>query len=130
MQHKIVILPCNGDSAAGSITWIAAQELVLEGKARWYSAESQDIGSTATDTVESEPFIILDGCDRQCLFNIFLEKGLIGEHTLALTDVGIEPIFMRDITRSDIELAKDAVIAECTSVDTMQPPLFPGCCCK
>lgn len=130
MRHKIVILPCNGDSAAGHITWIAAQELVLDGKAQWYSAESQASGPSITGTVESKPFIILDGCDRQCLFNAFLENGLVGEHRLALTDVGIEPMYMKDITRNDIELAKDAVIAECTPVDTMQPPLFSGCCCK
>ncbi|MGB3210720.1 MAG: putative zinc-binding protein [Desulforhopalus sp.] len=130
MQHKIVILPCKGDSAAGHLTWIVAQELVLEEKAQWYSEESQTNRPSVTDTVESKPFIILDGCDRRCLFNALLDKGLVGEHQLALTDVGIEPMYVKDITRNDIELAKDAVMAECTSVDTMKPPLFSKCCCK
>ncbi len=130
MQHKIVILPCNGDSAAGNITMIAAQELVLEGKAQWYSAENEDNRLAITDTAESKPFILLDGCDRQCLFNSFLEKGFVGEHHMALTDVGIDPVYLDDITRNDIDLAKDAVIAECTSVDEMQSPRFSGCCCK
>jgi len=130
MPHKIVILPCNGDSPAGRITWIAAQELVLEGKAQWYSGQSEDNGPSVTDTVESKPFIILDGCDSQCLFNTFLEKGLVGKHHLTLPDVGIEPMYMKDVTRNDIELAKDAVIAECTAVDTMRPLPFSGCCCK
>ncbi len=130
MAPKIRILPCNGDSPAGLVTWITAQELVLEGKAHWYSSISTDNGPAASGLVEPETFILVDGCDRQCLFNIFLDKGLVGEHNLALNDVGIEPTYMREIKRSDIDLAKDAVIAECTSVDTMQPILFSGCCCR
>ena len=33
MLERIIVLPCNGDSAPGKITWIATQEMVLAGKA-------------------------------------------------------------------------------------------------
>lgn len=127
MREKIIILPCNGDCAAGQITMIAAQELVLEGKAEWYSLHSQTAADTGAELPQS--FIIIDGCEKQCLFTACLEQGIVGKHYLALPDVGIEPLYFQDITREDIELAKDAVIAECTEIDKMPPPLFSGCCC-
>ena len=54
----------------------------------------------------------MDGCERRCLFNQLLEEVGIGKHQLALTDVGIEPVYLEDITRDDIELAINAIIAE------------------
>ena len=128
MEDKIFIVSCNGDSAAGRITWIAAQELVLEGKAEWFSTNY----SKAGQPVEAPPqsFIIVDGCDEQCLYRDYLKKGLVGKHHLTLPGVGIDPLSFQDITREDIELAKDAVIAECTIIDNMRPPLFSGCCCR
>jgi len=36
MQNTILILPGKGNSAAGRITRLAAQELVLAGQAQWY----------------------------------------------------------------------------------------------
>jgi len=57
-----------------------------------------------------------------------LEEGLVGKHLLALADVGIEPVYLGDITRDDIQLAKNSIIAECKPVNKT-PPLFSGCCC-
>lgn len=127
MREKIIILPCNGDCAAGQITTIAAQELVLEGKAEWYSLYSK----TASDPGGKVPqsFVIVDGCEEKCLFKAYLEKGLIGKHHLALPDLGIDPLNFEDISREEIELAKDAIIAECAEVDSTRPVLFSGCCC-
>ena len=129
IKKTIIILPCNGDCGAGRITWLAAQELVLAGKARWYSAQLL-AAEAAANPVQEPPFILVDGCDRQCLFTTFLDKGLVGRHHLALSDVGIEPLSSNDISREEIELAKDAVIAECTPVDPLRPPRLPGCCCR
>ena len=127
MEDTIFIVSCNGDSAAGRITWIAAQELVLEGKAEWLSTDY----SKACEPVEEPPqsFIIIDGCEEQCLYKYYLEKGLVGKHHLTLPGVGIEPLSFKDITREDIELAKDAVIVECVEIDNMRPALFSGCYC-
>lgn len=131
IQKRIIILSCNGDSAAGRITRLAAQELVLEGKAEWYS--SQLIFSRNNDEADdtSQPFIIVDGCDKKCSFYEQLERGLLSKHQLALTDLGIEPIYTEDITRDDIDLAKEAIIAECTKVSNdAVPALFSGSCCR
>ena len=76
-----------------------------------------------------QSFIIVDGCEKKCLFKAYLEKGLVGKHHLALPDVGIEPLYFKDMTRDEIELAKDAIIAECVEVDNTRPVLFSGCCC-
>ena len=62
------------------------------------------------------------------MFRELLEKGLVGKHQLALSDLGIEPVNLEDITRDDIELAKNAIIAECKPV-SRTPQLFSGCCC-
>lgn len=128
MEDKFFIVSCNGDSATGRITCIAAQELVLEGKAEWFSINP----SKACDPVEEPPqsFIIIDGCEEQCLYKNYLEKGFVGKHHLTLPSVGTEPLYFKDITREDIELAKDAVIAECVEIDNMRPALFSGCCCR
>ena len=130
MQEKIVILPCNGDSATGKITWIAAQELVLEGKADWYSPRCENDGESDTNSKHARSFIIVDGCERKCLFNIYLEKGLVSKHQLTLGDIGIDTLHLDDIKREDIELAKDAIAAECAVVDNMRPLLLSGCCCR
>ena len=129
-MEKIIISPCNGDSAPGKITWIATQEMVLTGKAELCLSFHQIREILETRVGKAPPFIIVDGCERRCLFNQLLEEGLIGKHQLALTDVGIEPVYLEDITRDDIELAKNAIIAECTSVSDVVPALFSGCCCK
>ena len=128
MEDTIFIVSCNGYSAAGRTTWIAAQELVLEGKAEWFTTTY----SKTCDPAEGPPqsFIIIDGCEEQCLYKYYLEKGLVGKYHLTLPDVGIETLYFKDITREDIELAKDAVIAECVEIDNMRPTLFSGCCCR
>lgn len=130
MNQEIAILPCNGDCAAGLVTWLASQELVLQKKAVWCLAYCEPEGVSELIMDETCQFILVDGCERKCLFNDFLERGLVGKYQLALTDVGIEPTFMSDITREDIELAKNAIIAECKDVESSRPPLFSGCCCR
>lgn len=130
MQEKIVILPCNGDSATGKITWIAAQELVLEGKAEWYSPSCENDRGSDTNRTNARSFIIVDGCDRKCLYNIYLKRGLVSKYQLALDDIGIDALYLADIKREDIELAKDAIVAMCTKVKNMHPILLSGCCCR
>ena len=47
---------------------------------------------------------------------------------LALTNVGIEPVYLADITRDDIELTKNAIKDECKPINKT-PQFFSGCCC-
>lgn len=128
MEDKIFIVSCNGDHPAGRITWIAAQELMLEGKAEWFSTNYSKAGAQVEEAPQT--FIIVDGCEQQCLYREYPKKGLVGKQHLNLPGVGIEPLYFKDITREDIELAKDAVFAECSEIDNMRPPLFSGNCCR
>lgn len=130
MQEKIVILPCNGVCATGKITWIAAQELVLEGKAEWYSPLCGSDSDTEFKNKDSHSFIIVDGCESKCLFNAYLEKGLAGKHQLSLSDIGIDTLYLDDIKRDDIELAKGAIVVECAEADTLRHLPLLGCCCR
>lgn len=129
-MKKIIILPCNGDSAAGKITWIATQEMVLAGMAEFCPSFQHVMKRLGPCGGQFPPLIIVDGCEKRCVFKKLFSEGYTGKHQLTLTDVGIEPVCQEDITRDDIELAKDAVIAECTSVDNVVPVLFSGCSCK
>jgi uncharacterized metal-binding protein len=129
MKERIIILPCNGDSAPSKITWIATQEMVLAGNAELCLSFHQLIDIIEDSGGKAPSLIIVDGCERRCLFNKLLEEGLFGKYQLALTDVGIEPVYLEDITRDDVELTKDAIIAECRPVSSVVPALFPGCCC-
>ena len=129
MAHKITLVPCSGNCPEGQITRIAAQELVLEQKAEWCQSWQQLDKNLDTSAEESAPFIIIDGCEEQCLFNELLEDGLVGKHHLALSDIGIAPRQYDDISREDIELAKEAIIVECKPAKPSIPPLFSGCCC-
>lgn len=90
MIEKIIILPCNGDSAPGKITRIAAQEMVLAGKAELCLSFHQIREILEAHGGKAPPLIIVAGCERRCVFNELLEEGLISTHQLALVDVGIE----------------------------------------
>lgn len=127
-HNRIIILPCNGNSAPGEITWIAVQELVIEGKAIWFSREIHFCrhGEGAPKIT----VILLSGCQKSCEFNEPIEKENPEYHRLMLADIAIEPDFIEDITSDDIELTKDAVLAECAPVSKAAPALFAGCCCK
>lgn len=129
-RKKVLIFPCNGDCPAGNITWLAAQELVLENRAEWCRSWHRIEEVLDASGEESPPFIIVEGCANKCLFNALLEEGLVGKHHLALSDVGIAPLYFDDITQDDIKLAKEAILAECRPVNRTIPPLFSGCCCK
>jgi uncharacterized metal-binding protein len=128
-QQKILIITCNGDSAAGKVAWLASQELVLEGKAEWCLSWQQIEETLVPNGNESTSFIIVEGCENKCLFNELLEEGLVGKHHLVLSDVGIDPVYLEDISREEIELAKEAIISECKPINKTIPPLFSGCCC-
>lgn len=130
MQNTIFILPCNGDSAAGRITRLAAQELVLAGRAQWCLSWRQ-IGKLLEKAGEdTSSFIIVDGCEKRCVLNQLLEEGLVGRHYLALSDVGIDITSPDDVERKHIELAKDAIIAECAPLKQSVPPPLAGCSCR
>lgn len=129
-MQKIVIFPCNGDSAVGRITWLATQELVLAGQAKWCLSWQHIEEILDRQRTIPSPFIIVDGCEKQCLFNQLLEEGLVGKHHLDLSDVGINIAYVEDIKRDDIDLAKDAIIAECRPVKRDMHPPLAGCCCR
>lgn len=129
MQKKIFIVPCNGAMANGHITWLAAQELVLEGKAIVCRSWNH-INEILENNEHASSFIIVDGCENQCLFNQLIEEGLVGKHYLMLSDIGIDAIHHDDITRQDVELAKDAIVAECKPVTKTPPIYIPGCTCR
>lgn len=126
MEKVIEILVCNGNSPSGRISWLAAQELVLEGKAVWHTGNRQaDHHKSAA--LNLKPFILVDGCDKQCLLQSFPENQ--PPHYLDLTDLGIDPDGEEDISRDDIDLAKDGIIAECAPVGNYIPQFPSGCCC-
>jgi uncharacterized metal-binding protein len=128
MIKRLIVLPCNGDSAPGKITWLATQEMVLVGEAEPCISFLQIREILEARGEQTPSFIIVYDCEKRCLFNELLEEGLVGKHLLALTVLGIEPVYLEDITRDDIELAKNAIIAECKPVNKT-PPLFSGSCC-
>lgn len=128
-EKKILILSCNGHSAMGLITRLAAQELVLEGTAEWCPDRSINEGVIVGDTTRQQ-IILVSGCRERCRFNDMRQKKFSTAHQFILSEVGIEPEELDEITRDDIDLAKDAVIAECTPVGNAAPVFFPGCCCR
>lgn len=131
MKRKIIILPCNGKSAAGRITFLASQELVLEGKAEWYLKEGIFPNSSFSTRDVDKSFILVDGCEMKCLFNQSRKRGFTNNNHLSLNDIGIEIRQYDDFTREDIELAKDAIIAVCIEPDSFQQPKLPLVCnCK
>jgi len=129
-QDKISICHCNGNSAAGELLRIAVQELVLAGKAELLSENKQRNATTQDNQAGLPKIIIVDGCGERCLYKRHLDNGTLGKYYLNLEDVGIVPIHLEDIAREDIELAKDAIDAECTDKTTRPPVLLAGCCCK
>jgi uncharacterized metal-binding protein len=70
MKERITILPCNGDSAAGKISWIATQEMVLAGEAGLCCSFQQLMVVLEASGRKASSFIIVDGCERRCLLRV------------------------------------------------------------
>jgi uncharacterized metal-binding protein len=137
LKSKILIFPCGGSSDVGQLTVHAAQELILEGKAEWVSVgRIKDLPETAHETTSTPPFIVVDGCEKQC-GRRYLEKLKCDiEFHLSLADLGIwNPQSPRipqraDIGDEDLQLVKDAIIAESTRLSARPPMILGGCCCR
>lgn len=130
-NQKIRILPCAGKSKVGLLTLRAAQELILEGRGEWVTsrqiADFQLHGITATD---SSPFIVVDGCEKQCGRKHLETLECDFEFHLSLSDLGIEETEDDEIDGDALQLAKDGIISESTRLSE-HPPMIPGgCCCK
>ncbi len=126
-QQKIHILPCAGASNVGQLTILAVQELVLEGKGERVGFGKQIMFKR---TSESPPFIVVDGCEQQCSKKRLEALNYDLEFHLSLADLGIEKTAFSEITRDDILLVKDAIIAECTRLQERPPMIMGGCCCR
>lgn len=129
-MKKIIILPCNGTSALGKITWLASQEMVLTGKAELCPSVGQLHELLETRGDDTAPCIIVDGCDKRCVFNELLEEGCICKYQLTLTDLGIAADDTTDITQDLIQRTKNGIVAECNPVVKEEfPPIYVGCGC-
>jgi uncharacterized metal-binding protein len=128
LHNKILIFPCGGISSVGRLTLLAAQELILEGKGEWaclhHFKELPQIGKEASF---ASRLIVVDGCEKQCGKKYVAQLGHLLEFHLSLADLGI-PISEGDEGEGeDLQLVKDAIIAESTRL-SKEPALFLGSC--
>ncbi len=124
-----VMLPCAGVSLVGQITFLAVQELVLEGKGEWggYEQNLQIMNRRPTD---APPFIVIDGCERHCTQKYFEAIKYDLEFHLSLADLGILKSEVSEISRDELQLVKDAIIAQSTRLSKCPPMLMGGCSCR
>ena len=123
ISGKIIIVLCNGNSAAGLLVRTAAQKMVLAGTAQWNSNAFLLKESTKSTDTGTQSIIVVSGCDKNCLFNEKLKNRFNGTHQLVLIEVGIEPVWFDDITRDDIDLVKEPQSPN-VRLSAMSHPLF------
>lgn len=131
IKHKIFILPCAGVSNVGQLTILAVQELVLEGKGEWVACRNgMDLQILKDRTTDSPPFIVVDGCEQQCARKRLEAINCDLEFHLSLADLGIEKSDFSEITPDELQLLKDAIIAESTRLSKQPPKMMGACCCR
>jgi uncharacterized metal-binding protein len=131
LPNKIFIFPCGGISRVGSLTLLAAQELILEGKGEWVCLKHiRELPQTGEEAVFASRLIVVDGCEKQCGRKYLAKLGRLLEFHLSLADLGIQISESDEGGGEDLQLVKDAIIAESTRL-SKQPPLFlGGCSCR
>ncbi len=130
-KSKIYIFPCAGVSNVGQLTRHAVQELVLEGKGEW-GACAQDTGlQTVTGTLtDLAPFVVVDGCGEHCAKKRLETINCKFKFHLSLADLGIEKTESARVDGDELELVKDAIVAECSQVSERPPMIMAGCICR
>ncbi len=130
-QDKIFIFPCAGNSNVGRLTLLAAQELILEDKGKWvYSTRITELQRLGNKSNGGPPFIVVDGCKEQCGRKYLEKLAYEPEFILSLADLGIENMKNTEFGDEDLQLVKDAIIAECTRLSERSPVIFSGCGCR
>lgn len=128
LQDKILIFPCGGNSSVGRLTLLAAQELILEGKGEWACLNHfKELPQIGKEAVFNSRFIVVDGCEEQCGKKYLGKSGRLFEFHLSLADLGIQFSEGNEGGCDDLQLVKDAIIAESTRL-SKQPALFLGSC--
>lgn len=128
LHNRILIFPCGGISSVGRLTLLAAQELVLEGKGEWaFLRHFNKLPQIGKEAVFDSRLIVVDGCEKQCGKKYLGKLGRLLEFHLSLADLGVLTSEGDRGEDEDLQLVKDAVIAESTRL-SKQPALFIGSC--
>ena len=127
-KDTLLILPCGGTKAHGCLVSRAAQQLVLEGKAEWFSPGMiEDIFAAEPANKGSVRVIVVDGCHKECGLQLYKDRNITPEFHLSLEDIGIDGE-SEEFDENDLQLVKDAIIAVSTRPSEVIP-MIPGCCC-
>jgi|GEM_PF-1939124 len=130
-KRKILMLPCAGASCVGQMTFLAVQELVLEGKGEWAEhGKVRDLQTISSKPTDSLPFIVVDGCDQHCAKKCLEAISCDLEFHLSLADLGILKTESSEISYDELQLVKDAIIAESTRLSKHPPMMMGGCSCR
>jgi uncharacterized metal-binding protein len=128
---KICLFPCAGVSNVGQLTRQAVQELVLEGKAEWVECEKDnDVQTIRCKRTDSAPFVVVDGCEQYCARKQLEAMNCDLEFHLSLADLGIEKAESAVMTNDELQLVKDAIVAESTRISRQAPKIMGVCCCR
>jgi len=130
-KRKILMLPCAGVSCVGQMTFLAVQELVLEGKGEWVECgQVTDLQIISSRPTDSPPFIVVDGCEQHCAKKCLEAISCGLEFHLTLADLGILKTESTEISYDELQLVKDAIIAESTRLSKRPPMMMGGCSCR
>lgn len=129
--NKILMHPCAGASNVGQLTMRAVQELVLDGLGELAGdAPNPDLQEIRKRTTNGQPFIVVDGCEQQCGRKRFESFNCAFEFHLSLADLGIEKTESASVVCDELQLVKDAIIAESTRLSELPPKIMGGCGCR
>lgn len=131
LHNKLLIFPCCGISSVGRLTLLAAQEVILEGKGEWVCLHHfKELPPIGKEAVFPSRLIVVDGCEKQCGKEYVAQLERLLEFHLSLADLGIQILEGDEGRYEDLQLVKDAILAESTRL-TKQPALFLGnCSCR
>lgn len=130
-KNKILLLACAGASNIGQLTLLAVQELVLEGRGEWVDGTpGKDFQDISKRTAAGQVFIVVDGCEQHCGRKRVQSINCAPEFHLSLADLGIDQNDCASILRQELQLVKDAIVAESTRLIQRPPMFLGGCGCR
>ena len=125
------MFPCAGVSNVGQLTRHAVQELILEGKGEWGGCgQGFELQEMSRRIADSQPFVVVDGCAQQCGRKRLEALNYDLEFHLSLADLGIEKTESTAIDCDELQLVKDAIVAEGTRLLERPPIILGGCGCR
>lgn len=129
-QSKRILFSCGCGNSTGQLAIETVRQLAINGFGELGSLIALCCHITPPETqviCPGDTLILVEGCNAGCGKKIIEAAGFKINHSLVLTDLGIEITQSLNYLPEDLELAQDGTQAACAEYSTLSPAT--GCMC-